>query len=106
MCKLQKAIKDAQLKDIIYIAVRDDKQREEFKKLKGNDNTLSKYCEAGNSWDTANATSSTFDQTKTLTTQEIPAMSTHHSKSIAIIQKTIMINSSDHAETVAKVTKL
>ena len=43
-CK--KAIKDAWLKDIIYIAVRDDQLREELKKLKGNDSTLSKYCEA------------------------------------------------------------
>ena len=33
-----------------------------------NDNNLSKYCEAGNSWDTANATKGAFDQTKTLTT--------------------------------------
>ena len=41
-CK--KAMKDAQFKDIIYIAVRDDKLWEEFKKLKGNDNILSKFC--------------------------------------------------------------
>ena len=77
-CK--KTIKDVQLKDIIYIVVRDDKLREEIMKLKSNDNTLSKYCEAGNSWDTANAARGTFDQTKTLTTQDIHAISTHQSE--------------------------
>ena len=77
-CK--KTIKDAQLKDIIYIAVRDHKLMEEFKKIKGDDNTFSIYFEAGNSWDTANATRGAFDQTKTLTTQDIHAISNHQNK--------------------------
>ena len=60
--------------------MRDDKLREEFKKLKGNDSTLSKYCEAGNLWDTANGTRGAFDQTKTLTTQDTHAVSNHQNK--------------------------
>ena len=42
--------------------------------------TLSRYCEAGNSWDTTNATRGTFDQTKTLTAQDIHAMSNRKNK--------------------------
>ena len=62
---------DSKTKDIIYIAVRDDKLRQELRELKDNDNTFSKYCEACNSWNTANVTRGALDQTKTLTTQDI-----------------------------------
>ena len=65
---------------------------------------LSKYCEAGNSMDAANATRGAFDQIKTLTTQDIHAMNTHQNK---INSNNTKCNNDkfSHAETVERVTK-
>ena len=59
--------REIHIKDILTLAVWDDKLREEFKKLKGNDCTEDMYLEAGNTWDLENATKEAYKQKQTLT---------------------------------------
>ena len=76
----QKAAKEIRIKDILMIAVRDDKLREEFKKLKGKESTIANYEKAGRSWDLENATKGAYNHNQTLTKEAIHAISHHKSK--------------------------
>ena len=54
--------------------------KEEFRELKGADNTLANCEETGRLWDLDNSTRDAFNHNKTITPQDIHAMGNHHSK--------------------------
>ena len=48
--------------------------------MKSADNTLAKYEEVGSLWDLDNSTRDAFNQNKTVTSQDIHAVSNHQTK--------------------------
>ena len=77
---MEMAAKELHMKDALTIAVTDHKLREEFRKVKGADNTFTTYEEACRLWDLDNSIRDAFKQNKTITSQDIQALSNHQSK--------------------------
>ena len=76
-CK--KAAIEICIKDILTLAVWDDKLVVEFRKMKGNYNTEGEYVEADNTWDLENGTKEACMQKQTLTKEDIHEISLHRS---------------------------
>ena len=83
-CK--KSARDIRITDILTLAVRDNDLGTEFRKLKGRNQTETRFHQEGTNWDIDNATKNMYIATETVTQESIHAVS-FDKKSNNIIKK-------------------